>query len=208
MSDAQFDAVIANVTALTREAIVTAAKREHHKIMDEDPRPLSFVRHVDGVENAPEERVKPGGVIVYDYDRLDYVVSVALDYLRQYSPVREGDYVRSHTLFLNGQPVDDVKAWKRGDKIAIANTMPYARKIERGGKQYRTHPHVYEKTERVLDRRFGNLSRVYFGYMEVTIGDVADWAKSTKLTGGGRTLRSKTRDEWLRRQPALFIFPA
>jgi hypothetical protein len=50
------------------------------------------VRHVDGAL-APEEAVKVGGVIVYDYNRLDLVKKLALEILKEFSPDKTGDYI-------------------------------------------------------------------------------------------------------------------
>jgi len=201
--DAQVEAVKKQVAALTRTQIIATAKAENAKIMADDPPPAGFVRHVDGVEGIPEENVKDGGVIVYDYDRLDLVVEFALDTLRQLSPVDKGDYVRSHTIFVDGKPVDDLRNWHEGQKIAIANTVPYARKIEVGGKKYRTHPHVYEHAAATVNRRFGNVANISFGYMQVDIGDISVWVASVPSSHSSR--RKSDRDEWLRRQPALFL---
>lgn len=196
---AGFAAAAANVAALSRRHIAAAARSRNADVMRTSPRPLGFVRHVDGIEGAAEEAVQPGGVIVYDYDRLDLVLAAALDTLRELSPVAMGDYVRSHTVFLNSRAVDDVKAWRRGDEIAIANTMPYARKIERGRGGYRAHPHVYEQASRLLDRRFGSIAHIAFGYFVVeSHADIAK-VRSAGHAGAAR------RDDWLRRQPALFV---
>jgi hypothetical protein len=202
--DAQIEAVKKQVEALTRTQIIATAKAENAKIMQDDPRPAGYVRHVDGVEGAPEESVRDGGVIVYDYDRLDIIVAFALDTLRQISPVDKGDYVRSHTLFIDGHPVEDLSGWHQGQKVAIANTQPYARKIEVGGKKFRTHPHVYERATHTVTQRFGNIASISFGYMQVDIGDVASWSRSTRVSHRGHA-STKTRDDWLRRQPAMFL---
>lgn len=202
--DAQVEAVKKNIEVLTRTQIIATAKAENAKIMAEEPRPAGFVRHVDGVEGAPEESVKDGGVIVYDYDRLDIIAAFALDTLRQLSPVDKGDYVRSHTLFIDGKPVEDLSGWREGQQVAIANTMPYARKIEVGGKKFRTHPHVYERAQKTVAQRFGNMANIAFGYMQVDIGDVAEWSVKARVSHRGHA-STKTRDDWLRRQPAIFL---
>lgn len=203
MTAAQFDAVTRNVAALTREQVIAAAKAQNAKVMNTEPRPAAFTRHVDGIEGAAEEAVRPGGEIVYDYDRIDLVAEFALDTLRQLSPVYRGNYVRGHTLFVGGQPVDDIRRIGAAKTVVIANTEPYARKIEVGGKQFRTHPHVYERAESIVARRFGNIADVRFGYFAVTIGDIEDWAAST--VSGRRGGSKAAVDHWLRRQPALYI---
>lgn len=200
--DAQVDAVKLRVATEVQRRLAETAKAANAKIMATPPRPLSMVRHVDGVAGAPEEAVKPGGVIVYDYGRLDLVASFALDTLRQLSPIESGNYARSHTLLLNGQQVDDVRGWKEGDEIAITNHEPYTRKIEIGKGRYSAHAHVYEKAERIVSRRFGNIARVWFVYRPVPFGNVATWAGTTKLRRAGSP---KLRAVWLTRQPTLVI---
>jgi hypothetical protein len=136
----QFDAVIAQVKALTQQQIASEAKRLHGEIMRTDPRPLNFVRHVDAVKDGPEESVKLGGVIVYDYNRLDIVAKRALEILRDISPVGRGRdphpglYRDSHRLFIDGHAVDNLSAWQPGQEISITNTVIYSPIIELGGK--------------------------------------------------------------------------
>lgn len=203
-----FDSVTANVLALTRQQIAQVAKEQNAKIMASQPRPLNFVRHVDGVKDAPEDTVKTGGVIVYDYGRLDQVAEFALETVRQLSPVESGDYVRSHVLMLNGQVVDNLVAWKPGDRITISNSEPYARKIEIGGKGYRAHGHVYDKAETIVNRRFGNIAAVHLIYEKAPPGAIHDWAASAKGAAWASSRRGgneKYHSEWLTRQPTLLI---
>src|SRR6478736_7451856 len=159
---AQFDSVIADVTGLTQKQIVAEAKRQHAEIMRTDPKPLGFVRHVDGVE-APEESVKVGGVIVYDYNRIDIVTKLALEILRDLSPVKSGLYRDSHRI---------VKSTPQ--EVHIANTVEYSRVIElgaRGETKLRINKggHVYERTWRRLQRapEVGNSVKVRFTFTDV-----------------------------------------
>lgn len=203
MSD-PWDAAINRVVGLTRQQIAETAVREDRKIMSDPPIPITRVRHVDGVLGAPETAVKDGGVIVYDYGRLDLVVEFALDTLRQLSPVDEGDYVRSHVIMINGVVVPDMKGWKAGDRVTISNSMPYTRKIEIGRGRYRARGHVYEKAERIVLRRFGNMANVWFIFDKAPAGDIHSWAKTTTLSHRGHA-STNTRQEWLTRQPTLLI---
>lgn len=178
MSAAQFDAAIKDVLAMTQGQIAAFAKAEHAKVMSANPMPLNFVRHVDGAE-APEEAVKPGGIIVYDYNRLDLIAKDALDLLRKTSPVKSGDYVRSHTLYLNLTPVDSLKDWKPGDEISITNTVIYSRVIElaqRGGKSMKIElgGHVYERVTRALRAQYRELADIQFTYRAVIGGGQVD----------------------------------
>jgi hypothetical protein len=194
----QFDAVTRAVVALTQPQIVAEAKRLHGEVMATDPRPLNFVRHVDGVE-APEEAVKPGGVIVYDYNRLDIIAKDALDLLRKESPVKSGDYVRSHTLFLNLTPVDNLKDWKPGDEISITNTVVYSRVIEtgkRGSKvvRFSVPPHIYERVARALRSTYAGLADIQFTYRAVLGGGQID-----QLTQGATALKRGARGRFVGR---------
>jgi hypothetical protein len=221
-----FESVVADIKALTAKEIARTAIAENARIMADPPRPLGMVRHVDGVEGAPETAVREGGVIVYDYNRLDQVADVALDTLRQLSPFDSGDYVRSHVLMLNGNVVASLAGWRRGDRVTISNLMPYTRKIEIGKGGYRRHAHVYEKAASLVARRFGNQARVTFIYDKAPRGGgdagITAWAwNKVKIAQAGmaaglaanpraqqlgmKAAPDMRHHEWLMRQPTLLI---
>ena len=215
----QIDVAVRNSLAATQRAIVEAAKAAHAKVMGDDPRPINYVRHVDGVE-APEEAVKPNGVIVYDYNRLDLIAKNALDLLRKASPVKSGDYVRSHTLYLNLTPVESLKDWKLGDEISITNTVPYARVIEvgkRGGTviKFSMPPHIYERVARALRSSYREVADIQFTYRAVLGGGQVDQltrtaaplkrgAKGRFIPRGGVQAHNKKEVRW----PTITINPA
>lgn len=194
---AQFDAVIAAVAAMSQQQVIAEAKRLHADVMNSDPKPINFVRHVDGVE-APEEALKPGGVIVYDYNRLDLIAKDALKLLRENSPVgsgrdpHPGDYRDSHCLYLNTQKVTDLSNWHPGDEVSITSTLPYARVIEigkpgaaasaraarekKGGGAIKVGYHVYEKVAQALRREYAGTAFIEFTYRAVLSGGQVDQA--------------------------------
>lgn len=156
-----FDQVVVEVNKLTQVQIVSEAKRLHADIMRTPPKPTGFRRHVDGVE-APEEAVKIGGVIVYDYSRLDQVAKVALEILKDFSPVKEGDYRNAHRIVLD-TPTE----------VRITNTIVYSKVIEigkRGSTVLRINKggHVYERAARRLNSipDIANTARVRFAFTE------------------------------------------
>lgn len=234
---AQFDSVIAEVARLTQQGIAAEAKRLHGEVMSADPRPVNFVRHVDGVEGAPEEAVKPGGIIVYDYNRLDLVAKDALKLLRENSPVGTGRdphpglYRDSHVLFLNLAPVSDLSAWKDGDEISITNTVEYSRVIEmgkpgaaasaraaraeHGGGKIKVGYHVYEKVAQALRRQYAGVADIQFSYRAVLGGGQVDQlsqgATSLKRGAKGRFVQrggSRAHNKAEVRWPTITINPA
>lgn len=162
---------IATSTAIAD--IIAYAKKENNRVLTTQPLPLKFVRWVDGVQDAPEEYFKR--VIIYEYNRYDLVANSILQTLRQKSPVKSGDYVRGHTLFINGQEVQDLTSWTDGDEISIANYAPYARKLEVGthnGKKLKlsVSPHIYETTAQLARRQYKDVADISFTFRGIVSG--------------------------------------
>jgi hypothetical protein len=167
---AQFKIALQATEAETHKLIVAVAKREHAKVMETPPKPVSFDRRVDGHLNAPEESVKSNGVIVYSYQRLDVIVQYAMDVLFDKSPVLTGVYRNNHTLLINGAPARNLAEYSPGDEITIANPVPYARKIEVGSMQM-TVPgtdHVYQQAAQLVKARYGNMARISFTFRSIS----------------------------------------
>ncbi|RUU37220.1 hypothetical protein EOD08_15840 [Mesorhizobium sp. M6A.T.Ca.TU.002.02.2.1] len=158
--------------AATQRLVVEVAKREHAKVMDTDPRPSSFTRIVDGRKDAPEEAVKPNGVIVYTYPRLEEVVRFAMQTLFDLSPVLSGEYRNAHALFVNGQEVSNLASYRPGDDVAITNYVPYSRKIEVGKMKMRVpgSDRVYQQARRIVLARFGNMASIRFTFRGIVAG--------------------------------------
>lgn len=155
----------------TQKALVSLAKREHARVMATDPRPTRFTRYVDGRQGAAEETVKPDGIIRYVYPRLDEVVQFAMETLFDLSPVLSGKYRMSHTIFVEGRAVGDLKDY-RGGEVAISNFVPYARKIELGIMNMRVEgsSKVYFQAAERVRKRFGNSATVHFTYRPIMGG--------------------------------------
>jgi hypothetical protein len=166
----------------TQRALVRTAKRLHGEVMRTDPRPARFTRTVDGRSGAAEESVKPDGVITYTYPRLDAVVQYAMEVLFDMSPVLSGLYRRSHTLFVAGVAVPDLKTWDGESEIVISNTVPYARKIELGIMKMRVpgSSRVYDMAEREVRARFGNVAQIFYTYRGIIGGGVASGRAGNK----------------------------
>lgn len=167
----------------TREALIATAKREHGRIMKTDPKPLRFIRTVDGVRGAREEVVKVDGRIQYVYPRLEEVVRFAIETLFDFSPVLSGDYRNGHQIFVDGVAVPNLKAWDGEGDVVICNYLPYARKIEVGKMRMRVpgSHHVYEQAEVIVAQRYGNAASIFFTYQGVMQG-----ARVGRAGGGNR----------------------
>lgn len=171
---------------------------------------------VDGRPNAPLESVRPEGRIVFEFELLNDVFAWIGDQLLKHSPVgnagdkrpgHAGLYRASHAFVVDGVALDPGKPLPETFTEAFfANLTPYARKIERGLSDQASDG-VYQVVATLASSRFGNLAKVRFGYRTPLFGAVDEWAATTSLTGKGRSMSSRTRAEWLRRQPAIVITP-
>lgn len=151
-----------------RRVAVGVAKAEHARVMRTEPRPTQFQRYVDGQEGAPEESLRLGGVIVYDYPRVPLVARFALEVLYAKSPFGRpegGHYRDQHVLHLNGVPAA-IDAWQPGDVVEIINAAPYARKIELGTMKMVLPgtDHVYAQAEQIVRRTHSDLAFVSFAF--------------------------------------------
>ncbi len=205
----QIDAAIKGTAAEIRANHIAIAKREHAKVMAAAPRPARFVREVDGVAGAKEEAVKEGGRIRYVYPRMDDVVTFAMDTLFDRSPVDSGEYRGSHTVFLNGTPVSNLKDWKSGDEVAISTIVPYARKIELGLMTMRLPgtDFVYMQAEQIVKRRYGNIANIRYTFRALFGGNTSleRWAGSTRFQTRFHKPSQPSYAEWTRRQPTLIF---
>jgi len=175
MSVEQFRIAALATREATQRVLVDTAKREHARVLNTEPRPTRFTRTVDGRRNAAEETVKPDGIIVYDYPRMHEIVQVAMNTLFDLSPVLSGDYRNAHTIYVDGNPVSNIKDWDGTGEIVILNHVPYSRKIELGKMRMRVPgtDHVYEQAEYVLNQRYSNVARISFTYRGIAGGYIA-----------------------------------
>lgn len=168
MGQSLADAIAKHVSAEPGR-IAKVAKEGHARIMATDPKPSDFVRRVDGVRDAPEEAVRPDGVIIYTYARLQPIVDFALETLRNLSPVKSGAYRGAHTLFVGGAAAESVEGVLPGESVFIINPLAYARKIEMG-KMKMSVPgsdRVYQQAIQIVNRRFGNQAWIKFTYQAI-----------------------------------------
>lgn len=161
----QFALARKSAMAQVQNNLAEFAKQANAAVMAFDPKPAGFIRMVDGVAGAPEEAVKPNGVIVYRYQRIEEAVLAAMDVLRQHSPVLSGVYRDAHTIYVNGEAqLERLPTMTADDEVMITNLGPYARKIEVGHMTMKVSgsSHVYQQAQQIIAGRFGNQVKVRF----------------------------------------------
>jgi hypothetical protein len=85
---------------------------------------------VDGVAGAPEDRVRPNGVIVYTFDLMPDVFGWIAAELYAFAPVRSGRFRRSFAFFVDGILTDVTGEISKGREFVFLSSVPYAGKIE------------------------------------------------------------------------------
>lgn len=159
-----------------KRKLIEVAKATNETILKEQVARSGIKPDVEVYVNRPGntnlESVVLPGPIVYNYRYRRELVVKALLALVKLSPVDSGDYRDSHTLFVNGSaalgPIPDLKPT---DELLIANTVPYARRIEigrtRSGRPFvRQVPNrIYETAARQLQADYKNLARVRFTFV-------------------------------------------
>lgn len=153
------------------------ALRRNAEVLEEFP---EYEVTVDGRRGAPLEDVNPdAGSIIVEFDLLTTALQWIASALLDRSPVKTGDYKRSHTLFVDGVAVStlDVLAYTEipfGEVYSFVNTISYARKLEigkdrRGGPFLKQVPNrIYQRVARDARRRFSKLATIRFTYTDVS----------------------------------------
>lgn len=129
-----------------------------------------FKIFVDGQEGATLSSVKADGVIVVEFELVTDALKVISDMLHQHSPTKTGTYKRSHVLLADGAEVDPSGAnVPPADEYVFINTVPYARRIERGSSS-QAPDGVYQAVAMLARGRFGNIARITYSFRTVSSG--------------------------------------
>lgn len=151
---------------------------------------------VDGTPGAPEERVRPDGKIVYDFDVWDGVIPYALAFAQARSPRKSGTYAKSWFAMVNGAPWDgDTVPF--GAEVIVTNDQPYHRKIDVGAMEMSVPPGIVEDVRQAVQRRFGNALKAEVDFIHLAGGYV--------LKGRSRRKRKDTRAGQPLTYPALVM---
>jgi hypothetical protein len=151
---------------------------------------------VDGATGASEDRVRPDGKIVYDFDVWDGVIPEILSLARSRSPRASGTYASSWFAMVNGV------LWKSdvipvGAEVIVANDQPYHRKIHVGAMEMSVPPGIVEDLRQAVQRRFGNLLKAEVSFIHLAGGYV--------LKGHSRRRRKDSKAGQAMTYPALVM---
>jgi len=165
---------------------------------------------VDGVRDAPLERVKPDGTIVFEFELASDVIAYCFSQVVKHSPVIDRDYQRSHRIFADGVEVETPELAVGAEEVVITTISPYARKIEGTGKrppQSAQAPNgVYEVVATMARRRYSNTAQVRFTYRQPTGGATALEGWASKNAGRRQGAKAQSRQQARNtRQPAIVI---
>ena len=163
----------AAAAAFAREGIAEADAANQRVLGRVPPKVVT----VDGRPGAALETVNPDrGSIIVEYELLTEVLRWIGKTLVERSPVISGDYMRGHTLFVDGVEVKVGGQIPLGEEYAFTNMVPYARRIEIGktksGRAFvmQVPNRIYERTANDAKSRFGNIAEIFFTYRGIVGG--------------------------------------
>lgn len=162
-----------------KELLLKTAMAGHEKTMREQTARAGYAPDFDAYANHPGNTdlrsVVLPGPIVFKYRYVREVVSEILKALRAASPITNGDYVRGHTIFVNGVAVPQLPArLKHGDEVMISNPVPYARRIEIGktesGRAFvmQVPNRIYARVAQRMATRYRNSAHIEFDYVNLS----------------------------------------
>ena len=121
---------------------------------------------VDGVKGRSEDQVRADGQIAYQFNYMGEIISFALEFLKDRSPVASGRYQDSFRVSVNGR---DIMAGQFNPRmvpddagILIYNEQPYGRKVDvqlvgRKKLTYSVPPGLFADARDAVRARYGNL---------------------------------------------------
>lgn len=177
--------------------LIRTARTGHQRIMaDAAAKGLtpSWEAYANHPGNSNLETVVLPGPIVYNYRYLSDLIQFALDELRLQSPVGASlKYRNSHTVYVNDQPMGYTipTTIKAGDKIYIANPVPYARRLEvgrtRSGRAFliQVPNRIYQRVTEMTKAEGKGRANVRMGYVDLGAHALAKNQPTGRMTARG-----------------------
>lgn len=197
--------------------LLRVASEGHARIMREAAQRSEVIPEWDAYANTPGNTnlasVRLPGPIVYRYRYLRETILTAIKMLEEASPTAgSGKYKNSHTVWINGIQASPSTIIKSTDEVFIANSVPYARRLEVGktksGRDFliSVPNRIYERTAKRLKTRYRNVADISMGYVTLPGAYVIKGRlpSSYGLPSGKRRKRVQKAGEAVR-APAIFI---
>jgi len=157
------------------------AKKQNRQRLGREPQAKTYV---NGTLNAPLENVGINGVIFTEFELITDILLFISTMLDKFSPVGKerdrrpghpGLYQRSHVLFADNVEVDIttpalVPQISAADEFVFVNTVPYARKIERGLSN-QAPDGVYQAVATMARRKYSRVAKIEFTYRSIFGGE-------------------------------------
>lgn len=159
-------------------AEIADAKESNRSILGRVP---PFKIFVDGKQGASLESVRADGTISVEFELVGDVLTWISAMLQQHSPVKSGRYKRSHILLADGSEVAVSDQVPIAREYVFINTMPYARKIERGSSS-EAPDGVYQAVALLARSRFGNIAKISFGFRTVIGGGIVTGPRGNRAS--------------------------
>jgi hypothetical protein len=160
---------------------------------------------VDGKEDKTLATVRANSIIVLDWTYTPEVARRTYAALIDRSPKESGDYVRGLLIFVDEEPAGFDAITLNTREVRFVASVDYARRLEVGhdasGQPWvkQVAPHIVEETAIVANRKFGNLARITYNYVDLVpayqLKNPANWRR--------RHARLDTEVHY----PAIFIVP-
>lgn len=147
---------------------IAEARQTNGQILGRLPR---YTVSVDGRQGAAIETVKPNGYVIAEFELFNDVLVWIGDQLEKHSPLKSGRYSKSHSIFADGIEVALGGMLPAADEFVFINTLPYARKIERG-QSSQAPDGVYQVVATLARRLFGNIAKISFSYRTAISGTI------------------------------------
>lgn len=197
-----------------KELLLRTARQGHERIMRDQAARAGVFPEWDAYANSPGntnlDSVRLPGPIVYRYRYRREIVLAALKALYAASPVQSGAYRNAHTLFVDGVPASP-EAALTGREVAIANPLPYARRLEIGktesGRDFLVSVpnRIYERAAKKLAAQYRIAAQISFGYMTVPGSYAVRGRLGASYAIAGVRRRRRQRAGAQVQAPAIFI---
>jgi hypothetical protein len=189
----------AKLAEFAKESLALAEQQNEH-VLGHVPPHETFV---DGSPGRSVDAVTPDGSVVFEFELLTDLFTWVHEQLVAHSPVRSGQYSKSHLFYADSSEADITGQVPQASEYVFVNVQPYARKIERGESPSAPEG-VYEAVAALARQRFGNVARIRFEY-RVPVGGGTALEAWAGRTGQRRRASRQRSSEWNRRQPAIVI---